>query len=124
MNRPKQIGTAWETAVVRFLREAGFDVERRALSGNEDKGDVAGLSGWVIECKAEKAISLSEYMTEAAVEAQNAGVPYYCAVVKRRMKSVGDGYVVMPLKVFTAFLRWWSLPVEDLLYEMEEEDGE
>lgn len=121
MNASKQKGTAWETAVVRFLQDNGFDVERRALSGNLDKGDIAGLSGWTLECKAEKAISLAQYMTEAQVEALNAGTPWYAAIVKRRQKGVSDGYVVMPLKIFCGFLKWWSMPVESLL---DDEDAE
>ena len=40
MNKAKQKGTAFETAVARFLgEETGAWVERRALSGTNDKGD-------------------------------------------------------------------------------------
>jgi hypothetical protein len=116
----KQKGTAFETAVVRFMQAAGFDVERRALQGSLDKGDIAGLDGWVLECKAEKAITLAEYMKEAEQEAVNAGVPWYAAIVKRRNKNVSDAYVVLPLKVFIGFLKWWSMPVEAAIEEEEE----
>ena len=35
MNRPKQRGTAWETAIVNFLIESGVrHAERRTLSGS------------------------------------------------------------------------------------------
>ena len=43
MNKAKAKGTAFETAVVRFLAdETGAWVERRALSGTNDKGDLIG----------------------------------------------------------------------------------
>ena len=43
MNKAKAKGTQFETAVARFLaEETGAWVERRALSGNADKGDLLG----------------------------------------------------------------------------------
>lgn len=122
MTRSKDIGTRWETAVVNYLNEQGFDVERRALAGVNDKGDIAGLAGWTLECKAVKQFQPGEWMKEAEREALNAGTPYYAVVAKRRQKGVADGYVLMPLKIFTAFLLWWSLPGNAL--EIEEFTGE
>ena len=50
--RPKDIGTAAETAVVRFLRDNGFPLaERRALHGSTDRGDITGTPGLVWEVK-------------------------------------------------------------------------
>lgn len=50
--RPKDIGTADETAVVRYLRERGWvGAERRALRGGHDCGDITGLPGVMIEVK-------------------------------------------------------------------------
>lgn len=44
--RPKDIGTATETAVVRYLRDHGWPhAERRALRGTEDAGDITGTPG-------------------------------------------------------------------------------
>lgn len=100
MTTSRRIGTAFETAVVTFFRERGFPwVERRALAGKLDRGDIAGLD-WVLECKNERTINLAGYMDEAAAEAKNAGTSRYAAVVKRRGKGVGAAYVVMPLAVF------------------------
>lgn len=125
MNRSKQKGTAWETAVVRYLQAGGFDVYRKALSGNQDQGDIGGLEGWTLEAKDRKQISLAQFVTEAETEAAHAGTPWYAAIVKRRQKNVADGYVVMPLKVFVGFLKWWSLPVESLYDDDEDgDDGE
>ena len=50
MSRSKAKGTAAETAVVRFLRAVGFtQAERRTLGGTQDRGDIAGVPGVVIE---------------------------------------------------------------------------
>lgn len=54
--RPKDIGTAAETAVVRHLRKSGFpNAERRALTGAHDQGDVTGTAGICWEVKGGKA---------------------------------------------------------------------
>ncbi len=56
VNRPKDIGTRFETSVVRYLRESGFPgAERRALAGAADLGDITGCPGIVWECKAGQA---------------------------------------------------------------------
>jgi hypothetical protein len=51
-NRPKQIGTRGETAVVRALRNLGFPgAERRALAGAFDLGDINVCPGVIAEVK-------------------------------------------------------------------------
>lgn len=51
--RPRDIGTAGESAVVRCARARGFPMaERRALRGALDAGDVLLCSGVVLEVKA------------------------------------------------------------------------
>ncbi|MEU1200159.1 hypothetical protein ABZ446_28590 [Streptomyces sp. NPDC005813] len=62
--------------------------------GSKDIGDVSGYYLHAAELKAEKTITLSDYVAQANREAINAGQPYGCAIVKRRMKGVADGYVV------------------------------
>lgn len=105
MSASRRKGTAFETAVVRYLQDQGFGAcERRALSGKNDRGDIAGLDGWTLECKAEKAISLASYVDEAQVEAVNSGTDLFAAVVKRRGKGVAEAYVVLPLQVFVNLL--------------------
>ncbi len=51
-NRPKAIGTAAESAVVKALRANGFPhAERRALAGNADRGDILLCRGVIAEVK-------------------------------------------------------------------------
>ena len=108
MNKAKQKGTAFETAVVRFLAdETGAWVERRALSGTNDKGDLLGdgvLADWCLEAKNHKAIDLAGFVDQAETEARNAGSRWFAAIVKRRNKSVKDSYVVMPLWLWTELI--------------------
>jgi hypothetical protein len=105
VNRSKAKGTTWESAIVTYLNKNGWPlVERRTLSGANDKGDIAGVTDWALEAKAEKQISLASYMTEAEVEAKNAKTRFFAAIVKRRGKGTSEGYVVMPLRVFVDLL--------------------
>lgn len=55
-NKPRQIGTAAETAVVRHLARNGWPfAERRALHGNQDRGDITGTPSLCWEVKAGRA---------------------------------------------------------------------
>lgn len=72
MNRSKIKGTRAETAVVNYLQAQGWPyAERRALSGSQDRGDVAGLPGVVIEVKDCKRDELGSWVDEALVELAN-----------------------------------------------------
>jgi predicted lipoprotein len=105
MSASRQKGTIWESQVVDYLKDHGFPyAERRALAGVNDKGDLTGIPGLMIECKAEKAIDLAGYMVEVKLQTANAGAHLGFAVVKRRNRSVGDAYAVMPLSVLTELL--------------------
>lgn len=90
VNRPKNIGTAAETAVVRYLRANGFpQVERRALAGSQDQGDVAGIPGVVIEVKGGTAaktasdLQVTAWLHETDVERQNARADFGILVLAR-----------------------------------------
>ena len=80
MNRPKAIGTAAETAVVRYLRSDGFpQAERRALTGTHDQGDITGTPGVAWEVKGGQAAKtasdgqIAAWLAETAAERINAG---------------------------------------------------
>lgn len=112
MSRSKEKGTRFESQVVAHLKGAlGDSVERRALSGVNDRGDVSGVyfmgEPFVLECKNCRRMELSSWMDEADAEAGNADAPYYAVIHKRRGcgdKSFGDNYVTMPLSVFERIL--------------------
>jgi len=105
-NPSKTKGTSWESAVVAYLRTHGFPyAERRALGGANDKGDIAGVPGVVLECKSVKSITLSTFVDELHVEMRNAGVDVGAVVIKRRgTTDVGRAYAVMPMDVFVRLI--------------------
>jgi Holliday junction resolvase len=106
MSAARRKGSAFEAEVVRYLAEHGFpDCERRVMGGSRDRGDIAGVSGWVLEAKATRTLDLAGAMTEAKREAVNAGTARYAAVLKRRSHPVSDAYVVLPLSVFAELVR-------------------
>lgn len=109
MNRPKAIGTAAESAVVKYLRANGFPhAERRALAGSHDLGDVTGCPGLVFEVKggtAAKTASdgqVAAWMRETEAERVNARADLGVLVLARAgygPERAGAWWVVAPLGV-------------------------
>lgn len=97
VNKSKIKGTSFESAVVGFLNDKGIKVERRALKGNKDCGDIAGLDNWILELKATKELDLAGAVREAQDEAVNASTDFWAAVMKRRRAPISEAYVVLPL---------------------------
>lgn len=102
--RPKDIGTAAETAVVRYLRSAGFPhAERRALRGNQDAGDITGTPGvcWSVKggaaAKAASDNQVSLWLAEAEKQKTNAGVDVFLLVLQR--PGIGPANAS----------RWWAI---------------
>lgn len=86
VNKPKNKGTAGESAVVAYLRTAGFPyAERLALQGGKDRGDITGIPGIVIEVKAVQEYAFNGWLSEARVERDNAGADFGLVVAKPRM---------------------------------------
>ena len=98
MSRSRVIGTRWESDVVAYLVDHGFpEAERRALHGGLDRGDIAGVPGVMLECKAERSLDLASYVDEVEIQTANAKARIGAAVVKRRNRPTSDAYVVMTL---------------------------
>lgn len=105
MSASKAKGTAWESAIVRFLQHFSPTVERRALLGTTDKGDIAGIPGVVIEAKNTKAMTLAQHVDEAVAEGDNANAAVAVAWLHRKGRaSPADGYVVMTGTQFVSLL--------------------
>lgn len=103
VNKPKAIGTAAETAVVRVARDRGFpDAERLALAGAQDLGDVRLCPGVHLEVKgghaAESAsdAQVEAWLVETERELEHAGATVGALVTKR--KAIGNGNAD----------RWWA----------------
>lgn len=83
MSKSKQKGTAAETAVVKALQRLGWPhVERRALQGTLDKGDVAGMPGVCWEVKDAKTWQVSGWLQETLEERMNAKATHGILVIK------------------------------------------
>ena len=123
MSKSKDKGTAFERQVVEYLKRAlGPAIERRALSGTNDRGDVSGVyfmgEPFVLECKNCQRMQLSEWLDEAEREAGNADAVFFAVIHKRKGcgdATFGDTYVTMPLHVFEHML---SLAVAFDRYEV------
>lgn len=106
MNKSKIKGTAAETAVVNWLIDKGRKhVERRALSGKDDRGDIAGLPGVVIEVKNHKEIKLSQWIKELEAEMHNDKADTGVIIHKKTgTTNVGQWYATMPVDVWFKLL--------------------
>ncbi len=107
MSRQRAKGTAWESGICRFLAEQGFPhVERRALAGTSDRGDIAGIVGWVIEAKNCKRMDLAGWVDEATLEQANDGAEFSAVWHHRVGRAHPEaGYVTMTGATFVRLLR-------------------
>lgn len=90
VNRPKNIGTAGETAVVRAARTRGFPgADRLTLTGNQDRGDVGLAPGVIVEVKSGEAArrasdqKVAKWLLETETERKNAGADIALLVTAR-----------------------------------------
>lgn len=89
--RPRDIGTAAETAVVRYLRNHGFPLaERRALRGARDAGDITGTPGICWSVKGGQMAKdagdglVEDWLSDLDKQTRHAGADYGILVMQRR----------------------------------------
>ena len=106
MNKSKIKGTQAETAVVKwFVSKGRKHVERRALLGGNDRGDISGLPGVVVEVKNVKAMELSQWVKELEVEMKNDKANTGVVIHKKKgTTDVGQWYATMPADVWFKLL--------------------
>lgn len=108
MSKSRAKGTAAESAVVDFLSLQWPNVERRALSGAKDRGDIAGIPGVVIEVKAAARLEIPAWLRELEVEIANDDADTGLLVVKPRgvgVKRVGEWWAIQRLDRAVNMLR-------------------
>ncbi len=106
MNRSKSKGTDWESKIVDYLSRWWPHVERRAQSGANDKGDIAGIIGCAIEAKACATWAPQQWLRELDAEMVNATADTGCVWAKVRGKGQAvDGIILMRPDMFVALLR-------------------
>jgi hypothetical protein len=91
VNRPKDIGTRGETAIVKYARANGFpDADRLTLTGNRDRGDVALDRFTMIEVKtgqhaqSASAGQIDKWVAETMREREHGGWRNAFLVTQRR----------------------------------------
>ena len=112
MSKAKQKGTLAETAVADYLRQTFPAVERRALSGVNDKGDVAGVPGCVIEVKNQRSYKIHEWMKETETERINAEADFGILVIKPNgvgVANVSQWWAVVSLETITRLVEELSV---------------
>lgn len=99
--RPKAIGTAAETLVVKYARSFGYPyADRQPLRGNRDAGDITFCPGFIGEVKAgDRARTASDalimnWLMETTLERDNAGAGMAVLIIARWRQPVG---------------RWWAV---------------
>ena len=107
-NKNGRKGSAFETGVMKWLRDKGIIAERLTKAGAKDEGDlvviVAGQT-YILELKNRQKIDLPAFWEEVMVEAQNYAkarglevVPPGFVVVKRRNHGIEKSWVVQDLQ--------------------------
>jgi hypothetical protein len=115
MSRSKAKGTAFESAVVRWLSSAlGAEpgaIHRETLHGSHDEGDVGGIYAHgrrvVMECKNHSRDELPRWLREAEAERGNVDALAGVVVSKRRgigESRMGEQLVSLTLRDFVAIV--------------------
>lgn len=111
VNRPKNIGTAAETAVVRVAHTRGFPgADRLTQRGRHDRGDIGLAPGVILEVKAGHAAEtasdaqIDAWLHETETERANAAADVAILVTKRKGHGPTNAH------------RWWAhMRARDLL---------
>lgn len=113
MSRSKDAGTRFETWVARWLSDVFGDarIDRMALHGAHDRGDVSGIYAHgqkvVVECKNCRSLKLSKWISETEDERDNSDALAGVCFIKRRgcgEQSMGDQYVLMTARDFVSLV--------------------
>jgi hypothetical protein len=139
-NKPKAIGTAGETGVVRAAKRLGFPhADRQPLRGNQDEGDATLVPGVIVSVKAGKAAKtasialVEQWWDETVGMRERAKADVALLVVARNGYAPAraeywrcfiemDGLVVeAPFEKILLLLRrkGWGQPVEQLIEQHE-----
>lgn len=105
-NPAKRKGDEFERSIVNFLRSEGYSVDRTRAGWSDDRGDIHGIKGLVLECKNHKTPKLPAWMEELSIEMANAGCDMGAVVHKRHGHTEGgDQYATLPMKLFVQLLK-------------------
>lgn len=109
-------GGRFERELVQFLKENGFPhAERRALRGADDRGDIVGIPGLVIEAKSHNRLDLPGWLDQLREEKERDGGSDGAVIARRRNHWIGKSYFVMDAIDGIKMLRrlGYGLPLEE-----------
>jgi hypothetical protein len=105
-NPAKRKGDSFERLIVEYLRSEGYTVDRTRAGWSDDRGDIHGIEGVVLECKNHKTLAIPAWLEELRIEMVNAGCDMGAVVHKRRGSQEGaDQYATLPLRLFVQLLK-------------------
>lgn len=96
-NKPRDIGTKFETALVNFFKSVWPKV-RRVGSRDYGAGDLEGVGSFCIEAKAEDGwgkAKVEKWLAQAEDARQRVGKKYKLLIVRQKYKSTGKAIVMM-----------------------------
>lgn len=101
-------GAGHERNLVAWLRSRGRPhIERRLAGGAQDRGDITGWPGVVLEAKNAQRIELAAWVDQLEAEIDAASADTGAVIVKRRgTTDIGQHYAVMTVD------RWERLMTE------------
>jgi Holliday junction resolvase len=116
----KAKGAKFETDVMKWFRSLGVLAERLRLAGKDDEGDlvcVVGGRSYILELKNVSKLNLTQFWSEAQVEALNYSkargigeVPLHYVIVKRRNAGIEKAWVIQDL---TQWLKEKNVPTPE-----------
>lgn len=108
MSASRAKGTRWERLCRDFLRLNGQpDCDRLAIGGSDDRGDLTGVPGWLVECKAVTRMELGSHLATAMAKAERHGLKPVL-LVKRRNHPVARGFAIMPIATWAQLIARWD----------------
>ncbi len=119
-NKPKAIGTAAETAVVKYLQGRGIACQRLALHGNKDIGDLRLGNGHTAfaEVKAHKVVTdglLADWQKQTDTEQANGHWSIGLLIVKRPGKGFPGAWMCWRKNRYGYWYMQWLDAAIDML---------
>jgi hypothetical protein len=93
----KRKGYSFEVETCDFLRDDYPDVERNGNRyGPNDRGDIANVGDWTLQCKNTKTDKWFEWFTATASQSQLNRTRWWAVVRKARNRNIRESLFVMP----------------------------
>ena len=114
VNPQKTKGDGFERVIVGAIEAVGLSAWRTRAGWTDDRGDIAGLDGVVVECKNHSRLDLGGWIKELAREVSNAGARRGVVIFKRKgTADPEDQYVLMTVRDWLAMEK----QIHDLQFE-------